>query len=102
MSALFVEWEDFSRLDAEGYDMCLVARIYFKAGGYQRGFPTSWDEPGEAERFEDIEFLRAELDPIYCKGETPLTEAEIAACRAWFETDEAQASAQLAALREYA
>ena len=94
---MYLEYESLVRLDAAGDDIGTTVRVYFTAKGWQYRRHTTWEEPGYGGCFEDVDFLRAEID-----SDTPLTDAEIAQVRAWFATDAAQDRAQTTAMAEAA
>ena len=78
----------FTRADGDEYDTI----IYFEIDHYSPGCPTRIrydenDHPAEAAEYE-FSFIRAELDPPNLgDGTAPLTDAETAELRAWFEAD---------------
>ena len=93
MVAGYIDWEGCQRLNADNDDVGLRVRVHFKAGGWYPYSAATWTQPAEGGFFQDITFVRAEIDPRDLPCE-PLSEAEIAAARAWFETDEANDYAQ--------
>ena len=78
--AASITWEPGVERDGDHYPVT----VHFVAAGWQPYVPATWEQPAEGGLFEDIEFARAELAE---EGE-PLTDAEIEAARAWFETQD--------------
>ena len=74
-----------------------LVRVYFTAEGWQPYVHATWDDPGYGGGFEEVDFVRAEID-----SDVPLTDAETAQVRAWFATDAAQNMAQDTAMAEAA
>jgi len=94
---MFLEYESLVRLDADGYEIGALVRVYFTAEGWQPYVRATWEDPGYGGCFEDVEFKRAEIE-----SDTPLTDAETAQVRAWFASDAAQNMAQDTAMAEAA
>ena len=97
----YIEWGGCIRLDADGDDICPLVHVYFEAGGYQPYASATRDSPAEGGGFEDMFFLRVEIDPRSLPTD-PLTDAEIAAAKAWFDTEQAWDYAQRVALESAA
>ena len=84
------------RLDNEGETVECDAVIYFTCdsyhagtrhthpGGHWNSHIGSWDPPDDPEA--EFSFLRAEFDGAHDDAPDPLTEAETATLREWFET----------------
>ena len=87
-----LEWHS-GILRADGWHHAVD--VHFIAGGWQPYVPATYWQPAEGGLFEDVEFVRAEMVD---EDEPPLTEAETAIVRAWFESCEASDLIQCAAL----
>ena len=72
--------------------------IEFRETGYRPGAPATWTDPGDAAE-HDIEYVGAELHPDAPGG--PLTEAEHAQMRAWFDEHYDEVFACANRVREY-
>lgn len=82
-----------TRTDADGDTEELDVLVYFKVESHTAGCPARIrydenDHPEEPEEWE-FSFLRAEIDTP-APSDAPLTDAEIAGLRVWFETEKAQ------------
>ncbi len=84
----YIDYEGLRRPDADA--PCV--RVWFTASAWVPLTPSIGDDPPEGGLFEDVRFLRAEVDPRDMLD--TLTAAEIAEVEAWFNTEAAWELAQ--------
>lgn len=76
------------RTDPDGDTVECEAAIHFTVDSYTPGYAATWTRPGEGAEIE-CSFDRAEL--VGLPVAAPLTDAELATLRAWFEANHDQA-----------
>lgn len=89
----WIEWDGLNRPNEDGP----LVRVYYHASGWQPYVPATYWQPAEGGLFEDVFFISAEVDER-SQPCTPLTDAEITAARAWFDTHDAWDFAQRVAI----
>ena len=75
------------RVDVDGDQVECDMIVYFEVDSFTPGCPATWEQPAEAPEYE-LSFLSAEFDggePDDAPG--PLTEAEVAVLKVWFEAN---------------